>query len=88
MMPWMEAHKTLKIITGLPETQNDGLWKLFEHKLGFHQFWSFTNDKMVVTVFKDNEVVRTGSTAFKLVGMDSSIIVPDLATTINLLNHF
>ena len=37
----------------------------------------------MVMVFKDNGVVRTGSTSFKLTGMDLSIIMPNLATTTN-----
>lgn len=80
----MEANKTIKATFSLPENQVDGLWQLFEHNLGFHQYRSFTNDKMVITVFKDNGIVRTGSTCFKIAGLDTSITTPNLATRTNL----
>lgn len=80
----MEANKTVKATFGLPETQGGGLWKLFEHDLGFHQYRSFTNGKMVITVFKDNGIVRTGSTCFKVAAMDPSITTLNLAATTNL----
>ena len=85
MTSWMEAHTNVKTTFALQGTQAGGLWQLFEHDLGSHQYRSFTNDKMVITVFNDNGLLRTGSTCFRIAEPDTSIVSPNLATTTNLL---
>ena len=80
----MEAHTNVKTTFTLSGTQAGGLWHLFEHDLGSHQYRSFTNGKMVITVFNDNGLVRTGSTCFRIAEPDTSMVPPNLATTTNL----
>ncbi|MGI0093607.1 MAG: hypothetical protein ACREA8_05840, partial [Nitrosotalea sp.] len=53
--------------------QQEQLWNIFGHDLHFGEYCSFFNDKMVLTVFADDSVVKTASTHFKVKNVDSSI---------------
>ena len=47
MKSWMECHKSLSLTFALSEGQSEGLWQLFGHGLGFKQYQSLTNGKLL-----------------------------------------
>ncbi len=69
---WLKYHKSISATLAMPDTQGGGLWQLFSHNLKLHQYCSFTNNKFIITVFKDKKLLKTASTVFKLGNLDPS----------------
>jgi hypothetical protein len=62
--------------------EKDGLLALFTHGLKKNQYRTFSNSKILITVFHDNGMLITGSTAFKL--PNPLFIMPSFARETNI----
>ena len=85
MKSWMEFNKHMPLTFALPDTQGNGLWKLFAHDLQKNQFRTFFNGKLMVTVFMGEGLMVTGSTMYQLDKKDPSFLTPNQARTTNVL---
>jgi hypothetical protein len=83
MKSWMECHKSLSLTFALSPAQADGLWQLFGHGLEFKQYRTFSNGKIIVTLFKDAALVVTASTAFKFTNENPTVLTPFQALETN-----
>ena len=84
MKSWMECHKSLSLTFTLSTSQADGLWQLFGHGLGFKQYQTFSNGKIIVTLFNNAALVITASTAFKFTNEDPTVLTPFQALETNM----
>ena len=67
----------------MPDTQGHGLWQLFAHQLKQYQYRTFTNNKIIITIYKDNELMKTASTLFKIDKPNPHVITPNEALQTN-----
>jgi hypothetical protein len=72
MLNWLQFHANLDWTLAVKEIQQE-LVEIFGHDLHFGEYCSFFNDKMVLTVFTDNFIVKTASTHFSVENVDPSV---------------
>jgi hypothetical protein len=73
LIPWMEFHTKYPLTMSIPDTELNGLLDLFASDLKKGEYRTFSNGKILLTVFQDEGTVKTASTCFKLDGYDSSV---------------
>jgi hypothetical protein len=85
MKSWMEFNNHLPVTMSMSSNQGDGLWQLFSHNLQRNQFRTFSNNKILVTVFLDEGLLVTASTMFKILDERASVNTPLQARKTNVL---
>ncbi|MGH2612279.1 MAG: hypothetical protein ACRDFB_04440 [Rhabdochlamydiaceae bacterium] len=84
MKTWMEFNKSIPLTFSMPDTQGSGMWKLFGHSLKFKEYRTFTNGKIMITVFHDDGIVKTASTCFSIVNASAHITTSKQALQTNI----
>ena len=73
---WVEYHVSKPLIVAMPDTQGGGLWQLFGHQIKHQEYQNLTNEKITVTLYQDNALIKTASVMFKTEKMDSQMTTP------------
>ena len=81
---WLEYHVSLSITTAMSDNQGGGLWQLFGHQLKLNEYCSFTNGKIIITLFQDKTLVKTASTMFKIDKINAQLMTPFEALETNI----
>lgn len=84
MLKWLEFNKSLRITMSLPSTQSGELLDLFGYELEHNQFRTFTNGKVMITVFKGKHLMRTASTCFRHGEVNQFFTTPEQILQTNL----
>ena len=71
----MEYHVSTPLTVAMPDTQGRGLWQLFG-QLKHQEYRNFINGKIIVTLYKDNALIKTVSTMFKIGNVESQMTTP------------
>ena len=73
---WLESHPNRPTLFSLNSNDLSVLLPLFRHKLKFHEFRMFTNNKIIVSLWMDSELVVCATNRFRMAN------VPDQKTTV------